>query len=95
MLGPDLLDLGLEGGGDVAGRLVGDDGDALVRLEAQAIADGVARAGDQLGIDGNDGVVGRLGMAASVQHGAKPRPGQRAFKPAPAVASGCGTVRSS
>ena len=55
VLGTDLLDLLLKSGGDVARRFIGDDGNAFVRLKPQAITDGVARAGSQLGINGEGG----------------------------------------
>ena len=42
----------LQCGRDVARGLIGDDGDALVRLQTQTNADGVARARNQFESDG-------------------------------------------
>ncbi len=95
VVGSDFLDLGLEGGGDVARRLVGDDGDALVRLEAQAIADGVAGAGHELGVDGQDGVVRAIRHGGERSAWRETPAGATRLQACAAVASGCGTVRSS
>ena len=59
VIGADLFHFGLQSRRDRARRLVGDDRDPLVRLEAQAHFDGVARARDQFRIDGMEkGTVG-------------------------------------
>jgi hypothetical protein len=79
--GTHFLDLLLERGGDVAGCFIGDDGDAFVRLEAQAIADGVARAGSQLRINGKSGGEKTVRHLRSAHHGAKNRRGQSRFQP--------------
>ena len=93
---PTFLDLLLEGGRDVARRLVRDDGDPLVRLKPQAIANRVARAGSEFGINSESG--GRK----TIRHDGERSPwrenslrGNRASGPGrrPA-ASGCGTVRT-
>ncbi len=96
VIGTDLLDLLLKSGGDLARRLIGDDGDAFVRLKPQAIADGVASAGSQLGINGEGG------GGETVGHGDERSPWRE--KPTGAIAGqasatvgtfGCGTVRCS
>jgi hypothetical protein len=52
-IGPDLVDLISQGRCDWVRRFVGDDGDALMRLQTQTSMDGVTRSGNELGIDGN------------------------------------------
>ncbi len=81
--GTHFLDLLLERGGDVARCFIGDDGDAFVRLEAQAIADGVARAGSQLRINGESGGEETVRHLRSAHHGAKNRSGQSPVRPPP------------
>jgi hypothetical protein len=51
VLRSDLFHFALERGRNFASGFVGDNRDALVRFETQAIADRVARAGLQGGID--------------------------------------------
>ncbi len=97
VFGTDLLDLLLERGGDVARRFIGDDGDAFVRLQPQAIADGVARAGSEFRINGEGGsgeTVGHRRRALTMARktagaiaGQRLRHGGDTF--------GCGTVRCS
>ncbi len=47
-----VVDLVDQAGGDVFAFAVGDDGDALVRLDVEADANRVAGAGEQFGVDG-------------------------------------------
>jgi crotonobetainyl-CoA:carnitine CoA-transferase CaiB-like acyl-CoA transferase len=44
VLGADFLHFGLQSGGDLLGRFVGDDRDPFVWLQAEALADCVASA---------------------------------------------------
>jgi hypothetical protein len=59
MLCSDLFHLALERRGDFPSKLIGNDGDPLLRLHSQAISDGITRAGLQFRIDLNG--VGAVG----------------------------------
>jgi hypothetical protein len=52
-IGADSIDLCSQGRRDCVSPFIGDDGDALVRLQTQTSIDGVTRAGNELGIDSN------------------------------------------
>src|SRR2546428_5115337 len=71
----DQLELQIQCRGDHAGHFVSDDCDALFRFQAQAIADRIARAGNQFRVD-FDGIAEETVGHGSAQHYAEITGGQ-------------------